>query len=145
GAAGKRPTADTAAGRRRPLPVVRMALAVAADAIAAALLLWYPARTTAAVAAAALHLLSVVPLATARALAPSERALASALGFTLPVWGTPLAALTLGTPGRSELGMQPPDEAFPLEVPDPDEVGRLAEAVPSSEILLEGGTEERRA
>jgi hypothetical protein len=143
-AAGKRPPADAAAGRP-PFPVLPWVAATAMDAVAAALLLWCPARTAAAVVAGLLHVLAALPLATARALGPSERGLAAALALTLPVVGAPLAALTLGTTARSEIAQQPPGEAAPLEVPDPDEVGRMAEALPSCETLLDGGPEERRA
>src|SRR5262245_2075312 len=115
------PTTDRAAGRSR-LPVLAAAAAAVLEAAALALLLAHPA---AAWGAALLHAASVVPLAAARGLGPSERGLLAALAFTLPVVGIPLGLVALATAGRAEIGQQPPDElAEAPELPDPDEARR---------------------
>ena len=100
---------------------------------------------TGALAAGALHLASLAPIALA-ALAPSERALGSAFVFAIPILGAPLAALALRTAGRSELGEVDPEAApADAETPGAEELRRLGEALPTCEALLAGEADERRA
>jgi hypothetical protein len=146
GAALERPTIEVTAVRPRPLPIGVWLLSAAAEVAALVLLAAHPGVGAASVAAAALlHVLSAAPLATARGLAPSERALAATMVLTLPVFGGPLAALALGTAGRAELAQAAPEEASAPPPLDPEEVRRMAEALPCCEALLAGEVEERRA
>jgi hypothetical protein len=95
-------------------------------------------------AAAGLHLLAVVPVAFIRALGPSEKALAAAFVFGLPIFGALLAVLAL-EPGDgeliSDLAQAPPTATEPVGA----DFGRLAAALPSCEALTAGTVEERRA
>jgi len=134
-----------AAAERRPLALLPFVLAAAAEVGAVALLVAQPGRLAAAVGAALLHAATVVPLAAARTFSTSERALASTLAFTLPLFGILLAAVALGTSGRTEITEQPPGDPLAVDPPDPDEVRRMAEALPWCEALLDGSLEERRA
>src|SRR5262245_32991088 len=129
----RRPTTtiDAAEVRPRTAPALPWALAVGADLAGAVLLGTYPGALVPAAAAALLHLLGGLPLAREPALSPSERTLAWTLSLTLPVVGAPLAAVALRTVGRSEITEAPPaDTATELVAPDPDEVRRMAEALP---------------
>src|SRR5215831_7280197 len=97
---------------RRPLAPGPWMVAGAMEAGAFAALAMQPG-SSAAVAisvAALLHLASALSFLRPSPLAPSERGLAAALALTLPLVGMPLAALALGTVGRSELGQQAPGE-----------------------------------
>jgi hypothetical protein len=133
---------------RKPLAPGPWMVAGAMEAGAFAALAMQPG-SSAAVAisvAALLHLACALSFLRPSPLAPSERGLAAALAFTLPLVGMPLAALALGTVGRSELGQQEPGESPPDARPlDPEEVRRMAEALPCCEALLAGTIEERRA
>jgi hypothetical protein len=140
------PSADATVERRRQPPVLAATVAAVLEVAAVALLAAGPGGRAAAVGAALLHLLAVAPLALAPGLSASERGLAAALVLTLPVAGIAVGMLALATGGRAEIAQQPPDElAAALELPDPDEARRMAEALPWCEALLEGGVEERRA
>jgi hypothetical protein len=130
--------------RRGRLPLIPWVSATLID-LTAAVLVCRRGSLTGALAAGALHLASLAPIALA-ALAPSERALGLAFAFAIPVLGAPLAALSLRTVGRCELGEVDP-EAPPadVETPSSEELRRLGEALPTCEALLAGGADERRA
>ena len=131
---------------RARLPLAPFAAAGVLDAVSVGLVMTHPWALRLALAAAALHLLALLPVLAARTLTPSEKWLGAAFVFALPVAGTLLAALALGTIGRSELDAQPPSDAAALgEPPRVDELRRLGEALPCCEALLAGSIEERRA
>jgi hypothetical protein len=138
-----------AATRRPPLPALPWLVAGATEMGAVAVLLLLRGSGAALVLAALLHALSALPLAAAATSISSERTLAGALGLAVPVFGLPLAALALATTARNELARaaghgeaRAGAVAPPL---DPEEVRRMAEAVPCCEAMLEGPAEERRA
>ena len=95
-------------------------------------------------AAAGFHLAALLPVVLMPALSASERALALAFVFAMPIFGALLAVLALEH-GNGDLVSdlaqgQPP----PADVPGTD-FGRLAAALPSCEALMAGTIEERRA
>jgi hypothetical protein len=95
-------------------------------------------------AGAGLHMAALLPIARARALSASERELALAFVFALPVFGALLAVLALEHGNGdliSDLAQAP---APPADAPGGD-FGRLAAALPSCEALMAGTVEERRA
>ena len=139
------PVIDVAVVRHRPLPWLPWVLSGLADLVAVAVLLAYPGDRVGALAALLAHAAAAVPLAASNALSRSERALAATLVLTLPLVGLAVSALALGTVGRAEIIQQPPGEALPPEPPDPEDVRRMAEALPCCEALLHGALEERRA
>ena len=142
------PAALEGAVVRRPLPPGPWMVAGAMEAGAFAALAMQPGASSAMAfsVAALLHLASALSFLRPSPLAPSERGLAAALALTLPCVGMPLAALALGTVGRSELAQPPPGEgASTSQALDPEEVRRMAEALPCCEALLAGAVEERRA
>jgi hypothetical protein len=131
--------------RSRPLPVVPWVSAVLIDLTAVLLLFGY-GSTPVLVLTAALHLAALIPIAVAPALPPSERLLGAAYTFAIPVFGAPLAALSLATAGQGELVEADP-MAMPAaaEAPRAEELRSLGEALPTCEALLAGGVDERRA
>ncbi len=138
-------TIDVAVLRPRPLPIAPWIIAAVLDLVAVALIIRRPMHGAVA-AAGALHLLSVLPILFWRSLAGSERTLGAAFALAIPVAGSPLAAVALGTAGRGEVVEADPDAA-PAEV-EPlraEELRRLGEALPCCEALLAGSVEERRA
>jgi hypothetical protein len=140
---------DVAVLRDLPLPFAPWLLALAADALAVAALASFPRTGVAPIAAVLLHVAAaasfLAPPLGAGTLAPSERLLAATLTLTLPLVGAPIALVALSTVGRSELTQPPPlDDALPPP-PDPEEVRRMAEALPCCEALLSGDADERRA
>jgi len=144
--AGARATAiDAAVVRNRPLPVVPWVSAMLID-LTAVLLLFGDAPTPVLLLAALLHLAALIPIVVAPALPRSERVLGAAYVFAIPVFGAPLAALSLGTAGRGELVEADPT-ALPAaaEAPRAEELRSLGEALPTCEALLAGSVDERRA
>jgi len=143
---GARPGAiDVAQVRSRPLPLVPWVSAVLIDLIAV-LLLFSQASTPVLLLTAALHLAALVPIAIAPALPRSERVLGAAYVFAIPVFGAPLAALSLGTAGQGELVEADPTAApATAEAPRAEELRSLGEALPTCEALLAGSIDERRA
>ena len=140
---------DVAVLRDLPLPFVPWLVALAADALAVAALASFPRTGIAPIAAALLHVTAAAsflaaPLG-AGTLAPSERLLAATLTLTLPLVGAPIALVALSTVGRSELTQTAPAEDVLPPPPDPEEVRRMAEALPCCEALLSGDADERRA
>jgi hypothetical protein len=140
---------DVAVLRDLPLPFVPWLVALAADALAVATLASFPRTGAAAIVAALLHVAAalsflITPLG-AGTLAPSERMLAAALTLTLPLVGAPVALVALSTVGRSELTQAAPLERRLPPPPDPEEVRRMAEALPCCEALLSGDADLRRA
>ena len=136
---------DAAVARSRPLPAIPWVSAVLVDLIAILLLVGHaplPLRWL----TAALHLVALVPIVITPALPPSERLLGAAYTFAIPVFGAPLAALSLGTAGQSELGEADPTAApAAAEAPRAEELRSLGEALPTCEALLAGSIDERRA
>ncbi len=136
---------DVAAVRRRPLPVIPWVSATLID-LTAVLLLVGHASTPVALLTGLLHLCALIPIALASALSPSEEVLGAAFTFAIPVFGAPLAALSLGTVGQGELTEVDPEAEQPGgEAPRAEELRRLGEALPTCEALLAGGVDERRA
>jgi hypothetical protein len=136
---------DVALVRRRPLPPLPWISATLIDLTAALLLVGHPS-TPVVLLTGLLHLCALIPIALASALSPSEEVLGVAFAFAIPVFGAPLAALSLGTVGQGELGEVDP-EAAPagVEAPRAEELRRLGEALPTCEALLAGDADERRA
>ncbi len=131
--------------RRRPLPVIPWVSATLID-VTAALLLVGHASTAIALLTGLLHLCALIPIALASALSPSEEALGAAFAFAIPVFGAPLAALSLRTVGQGELGEVDPAAApAGIEAPRAEELRRLGEALPTCEALQAGDVDERRA
>jgi hypothetical protein len=140
--------------RSRPLPVIPWVSAVLIDLIALLLLfnhlhlhLHSPSPTPSILLlAAALHLAALVPIVVAPALPASERLLGAAYAFSIPVFGAPLAAISLGTAGQGELVEADPLAApASVEAPRAEELRSLGEALPTCEALLAGSIDERRA
>ena len=136
---------DAAQERSRPLPLGPWLSAVLLDLLAV-LLLFSHAPTSVLLLTALLHLAALVPSALAPALPRSERLLGAAYAFAIPVFGAPLAAISLGTAGHSELVEADPT-ALPAaaEAPRAEELRSLGEALPTCEALLAGSSDERRA
>jgi len=114
-----------------------------ADLVGVALLVGVQEPWTLPVAGA-IHLAALLPLAFLRALSPSERALALAFGFAMPLFGPLMAVLALEH-GDGELAS---DLAAAPAVGGEGvatDFGRLALALPSCEALTTGSVEERRA
>jgi hypothetical protein len=145
GAGARATTIDVAVGRSRPLPVVPWVSSLLID-LTAALLLFGHAPKPVLWLTAVLHLAALVPIAIAPALPPSERLLGAAYAFAIPVFGAPLAAISLGTAGHGELVEADPT-AVPAaaEAPRAEELRSLGEALPTCEALLAGSIDERRA
>jgi hypothetical protein len=145
GAGARATVVDAAVARSRPLPVVPWVSAVLID-LTAVLLLFGHAPAPVRWLTAALHLAAMVPIVVAPALPPSERLLGAAYTFAIPVFGAPLAAISLGTAGQGELVEADPT-AVPLaaEAPRAEELRSLGEALPTCEALLAGTIDERRA
>lgn len=136
---------DVVVVRDRPFPILPWILAGLIQLGAVAVLVLRPLPFSPLLGALALHLAALAPIALAASLTLSERALGTALVFALPIVGVPLAALALGTEGRSEMLELPPEET---DLPDrlrADELRRLGEALPCCEALLSGEVDERRA
>jgi hypothetical protein len=135
---------DVSALRRERISLIPWVSATLID-LTAAVVLFRRDSFTGALAAAALHLAALAPIALA-ALGPSERALGAAFAFAIPILGPPLAALSLRTESQGELGEVDP-EAAPagVEPPGAEELRRLGEALPTCEALLAGEADERRA
>jgi hypothetical protein len=131
--------------RSRPLPVIPWVSAVLID-LTAVVLLFAKAPATVLLVAAALHLAALVPIVVAPALPASERLLGAAYTFSIPVFGAPLAAISLGTAGQAEL-IEADPAAMPAaaESPRAEELRSLGEALPTCEALLAGTVDERRA
>ncbi len=136
---------DAAVVRSRPLPVVPWVSALLID-LTAVLLLFGHASRPIMMLTGVLHLAALVPIAVAPALPRSERVLGAAYAFAIPVFGAPLAALSLGTAGHGELVEADPT-AVPVapEAPRAEELRSLGEALPTCEALLAGSIDERRA
>jgi hypothetical protein len=145
GAGARATTIDVAVGRSRPLPVVPWLSSVLIDLTAVLLLLGHPPRPV-MMLTAVLHLAALLPIAIAPALPPSERLLGAAYSFAIPMFGAPLAAISLGTSGQGELVEADPT-AVPAtaEAPRAEELRSLGEALPTCEALLAGSIDERRA
>ena len=145
GAGARANAVDAAVVRSRPLPVVPWVSAVLIDLIAV-LLLFGHAPPLVRWLTGALHLSALVPIVVAPALPRSERLLGAAYTFAIPVFGAPLAAISLGTAGHSELVEADPT-ALPAvaEAPRAEELRSLGEAHPTCEALLAGTIDERRA
>jgi hypothetical protein len=143
GARGK--TIDAAVARSRPLPVIPWVSAVLIDLIAVLLLFGHAPRPV-MILTAGLHLAALLPIAIAPGLPRSERVLGAAYTFAIPVFGAPLAAISLGTAGHGELVEADPT-ALPVapEAPRAEELRSLGEALPTCEALLAGSIDERRA
>jgi hypothetical protein len=129
---------------RGPLAVAPFVAAAALDVAALAVLLTH-ATARPLLVAGALHLGALLPLVATPLLTASERVLAAAFAFALPVVGAPLAALALGTEGESALEPPPPPLPGTVEPPRVDELRQLGEALPCCEALLSASAEERRA
>jgi hypothetical protein len=138
-------TIDAAVGRSRPLPVVPWVSSLLID-LTAVLLLFGHAPTPVLWLTPVLHLAALVPIAIAPALPPSERLLGAAYAFAIPLFGAPLAAISLGTAAHGELVEADPT-AVPAvaEAPRAEELRSLGEALPTCEALLAGSIDERRA
>jgi hypothetical protein len=131
--------------RSRPLPVIPWVSAVLID-LTALLLLFGDAPRPVLWLTAVLHLAALVPIAIAPALPRSERVLGAAYTFAIPVFGAPLAAISLGTAGHGELVEADPSAiAVAPEAPRAEELRSLGEALPTCEALLAGSIDERRA
>ena len=145
GAGARANAVDAAVVRSRPLPVIPWVSAVLIDLIAV-LLLFGHAPPLVRWLTGALHLAALVPIVVAPALPRSERLLGAAYTFAIPVFGAPLAAISLGTAGHSELVEADPT-ALPAaaEAPRAEELRSLGEALPTCEALLAGTIDERRA
>jgi hypothetical protein len=145
GAGPRGKVVDAAVARRRPLPVIPWVSAVLID-LTAVLLLFGHAPSPVRLLTAALHLAALVPIVVAPGLPPSERLLGAAYTFAIPVFGAPLAAISLGTAGHGELVEADPT-AVPVapEAPRAEELRSLGEALPTCEALLAGSIDERRA
>jgi hypothetical protein len=142
--AGANPVA-AAVARSRPLPVIPWVSAVLIDLIAVLLLVGHAPKPV-VMLTAVLHVIALVPIVIAPALPRSERVLGAAYTFAIPVFGAPLAALSLGTAGQGELVEADPmaTSAAP-EAPRAEELRSLGEALPTCEALLAGSIDERRA
>ena len=130
-------------GQRQP--VAAWIAASLADLVGLGLLVAVQEPWTLPVAAAC-HLAALVPIAIARRLSASEKALALSFVFALPVVGALLAVLALehgeGEGSLiSDLAMAPALASEPVA----GDFGRLAAALPSCEALSAGTVEERRA
>jgi hypothetical protein len=145
GAGGGATLVDAPVVRSRPLPVIPWVSAVLIDLIAV-LLLFTDAPPPLLLLAASLHLAALIPIVVAPALPASERLLGAAYAFAIPVFGAPLAAISLGTAGQGELVEADPT-AVPAaaEAPRAEELRSLGEALPTCEALLAGTVDERRA
>ncbi len=145
GAGARATVIDAVVGRSRPLPLVPWVSAVLIDLIAVLLLFGHSPRPV-MMLTAVLHLAALVPIAIAPALPRSERVLGAAYAFAIPVFGAPLAAISLGTAGQGELVEADPT-AVPAaaEAPRAEELRSLGEALPTCEALLAGSIDERRA
>ena len=131
--------------RRRPLPVIPWVSATIIDVTAALLLVGHASRPV-VLLTGLLHLCALIPIALASALSSSQEALGAAFVFALPVFGAPLAALSLGTVGQGELEEVDPAAApAGIEAPRAEELRRLGEALPTCEALQAGDVDERRA
>jgi hypothetical protein len=133
-------TADT-----KPHMVAAWVAASLADLVGLALIVGVQEAWTLPVAGGC-HAAALLPIAFLRRLRGSEKTLALAFVFALPVVGALLAVLALehGEGGGnlvSDLALAP---AVGSETAAPD-FGRLAAALPSCEVLTAGTPEERRA
>jgi tetratricopeptide (TPR) repeat protein len=130
----------------RVFPVAALAVAALIDGLAVLWLLGHAATPSVAWPAAAMHLASALPLLFKRTLAPSQRSLALALCLALPLVGALVAAVVLGTRGRSEIAQAVAEEESlaPLAAEN-DDVFRLTEALSCCEALLSADVEQRRA
>jgi hypothetical protein len=137
---------DAVVARSRPLPLIPWVSAVLIDLTAVLLLFSRHAPASILLLAAALHLAALAPIVIAPALPASERLLGAAYTFAIPVFGAPLAAISLGTAGQGELVEADPT-AMPAaaEAPRAEELRSLGEALPTCEALLAGSIDERRA
>jgi hypothetical protein len=144
--AGARPaTIDAVVVRSRPLPVVPWVSSLLID-LTAVVLLFGHAPTPVLLLTGLLHLAALVPIAIAPALPRSERVLGAAYAFAIPVFGAPLAALSLGTAGQGELVEADPSAvgSTAVEAPRAEEMRSLGEALPTCEALLAGSIDDRR-
>jgi hypothetical protein len=135
--------------RRPSLPVVPWLAAGAAELSAAIVMIARWGTAGALVLAALLHALAALLLVVAATPTRSERTLAAVLALAVPLFGVVLGALALATASRGELTRAPGDAeaagAAARPPLDPEEVRRMAEALPCCEALLAGSPEERRA
>ncbi|HXJ18860.1 MAG TPA: hypothetical protein VMT03_01400 [Polyangia bacterium] len=143
GHTGTRPI-DVAVLRARPLPIAPWIAAELLEVVGLVLLI-ARASSFGPVAAGVLHLAALTPIVLWPALTPSERLLGVGFAFSIPVAGSLLALVALGTVGRGEVLEADPDAMPELEPLRAEELRRLGEALPCCEALLAGGIEERRA
>ena len=136
---------DVAVLRGRPLPIAPWIMAALLDVVGLILLI-ARASSYGPVVAGSLHLVALAPIALWPSLTPSERLLGAGFTFSIPLAGSVLALVALGTVGRGEVLETDPEMMSPeLEPLRAEELRRLGEALPCCEALLAGGIEERRA
>lgn len=139
------PSPTLASAMGSVVPAAALAATVVIDGAAIAWLMHNASTPGAAWVAAAIHVLSAAPLLLRRAFPNSQRSLALALTLSLPLVGALVAAVALGTRGRSEIGQADPDDAEAPAHEDNDDVSRLASALSCCEALLSAEVDQRRA
>jgi len=127
------------------VPLAPVALSMIIELGALAWLLAHWGALPHAIAAAAIHVLAVVPVLRRAGTRRTERMLSAALTLTLPLIGAPIAAFMLGTAGRSEIAEAGPAGGAAAAACRIDDLGRMAEGLSCCEALLAAGVEERRA
>jgi hypothetical protein len=120
-------------------------LSTGLDALATTVLVMAPGTIAPYLMAGMLHLLAVGVVCVGAKVSSSRRLFMTALALTLPLVGTLIAALVMGTEGRGEIA-----QFFTAEKPSPraitaEDVRRLTDRLPPCEALLSANRDERGA